>query len=84
MRLIARYLCVLGTPLSYAKTAESVEMGELQTCVSSRNRVLDWGPDPPRIGAVLRGKTVRSVVKYTQGLFIIQYWPDSATTATNC
>jgi len=47
MRLIARYLCVLGTPLSYAKTTESVEMGELQTCVSSRNLVLDWGPDPP-------------------------------------
>jgi len=45
------------TLVSPAKTAGPIEMPfGLRTWVGPRNHVLDWGPDPPCKGAILRGK----------------------------
>ena len=43
--------------MSSAKRAEPIEMPfEVWTRVGPLNHVLDGGPDPPREGAILKGK----------------------------
>jgi len=44
------------TLVSHAKMGEPIEMQfGLRTRVGPENHVLDWGPDPPWEGAILRG-----------------------------
>jgi len=45
-------VCWSVTLASSAKTAEPIEMLR----VGPGNHVLDWGPDPPWEGAILRGR----------------------------
>ena len=43
--------------VSPVKTAKPIEMPfGFRTRVSPGNHVVDWGPDPPREGAILRGR----------------------------
>ena len=49
-------VCVLGTRASCAKSVELIEMPFWGlTHVVARKRIIDGGPDPPWLGALLRG-----------------------------
>jgi len=59
--VVYRSVCHTREP---AKTAEPIEMlFGLRTWVGPENYALDGRPDPPREGAILRGKG-RPIVKY--------------------
>jgi len=54
---LSSVVCQSLTLVSPAKTAEQIEtLFGLRTRVGPRNNVLDWGPDPPWEGSILRGR----------------------------
>ena len=55
------YVCVLGTTVNSAKTAEPIEMSfAMKTRVGLRNHVLDWSPDSPKERDTFEGMASRS------------------------